>query len=83
MEYMSPALLTAWSASKDAMHRSVSEHELWACALAVDREHGCAAPQFVAERVGALALAADWEGVEVCKKIAMLLDQLYRTGTAN
>jgi hypothetical protein len=65
------------------MHRSVSEHELWACALAVDRDHGCAAPQFVAERVGALALAADWEGVEVWKKIATCLDQLQGTGTTN
>lgn len=35
-----------------------SEAHIWACALTVERQHGERAPVFVAERIGALALAA-------------------------
>jgi len=55
------------------------ERELWACALLVEREHGERAPLWIAERLGALALAGDAAGVERWKAIAAKLDAL-RTG---
>lgn len=36
----------------------------WAEALSLEKLHGDAAPHFVAERIGALALAGDAAGVE-------------------
>jgi len=53
-----------------------SDQERWAEALAVERQHGEDAPRFVAERVGALELAGDMEGIERWKEIATRLDQL-------
>lgn len=50
--------------------------ERMAEALAVERMHGDRAPVFVAERIGALALAGDMEGVERWRQIAAQLDQL-------
>ncbi len=52
------------------------ERELWACALHVEREHGEAANDFVAERVKKLASAGDMLGVERWLAIADKLDQL-------
>lgn len=52
------------------------ERELWACALLVEREHGAEAVAFIAERVGALALAGDAAGVERWRAIAAKLDAL-------
>ncbi|KTE15581.1 DUF6961 family protein [Sphingopyxis sp. H115] len=52
------------------------ERHLWACALAVEKQHGAGAPRFVAERIGALALAGDREGVERWQAIAACLAQL-------
>lgn len=49
---------------------------IWACALAVEKQHGDHAPLFVAERIGALALAGDAEGVAKWKAIAIRLDSL-------
>jgi len=56
------------------------EKELWACALLVEREHGERAPLWIAERIGALALAGDAAGVERWKAIAACLDSLRRGG---
>lgn len=50
------------------------EQHIWACALAVEREHGTHAPLFVAERIGALALAGDAAGVQMWQAIAARLD---------
>ena len=50
--------------------------ERWAEALAVERQHGEDVPRFIAERIGALALAGDMEGVERWREIATRLDQL-------
>lgn len=47
-------------------------------ALQVERMHGDAAPRFVAERIGALALAGDEAGVARWKAIAFELDALTR-----
>lgn len=52
------------------------EQQLWACALAIERQHGVRAPVFVAERIGALALAGDAAGVARWKAIAARIDQL-------
>lgn len=52
------------------------EQHIWACALAVEKQHGKGAPLFVAERIGALALADDGEGVAMWKAIAVRLDPL-------
>ena len=54
----------------------IDDRELWACALAVERRYGDAAPTHVAERIGALVLAEDPDGVAVWKAIAARLDQL-------
>src|SRR3546814_4758242 len=52
------------------------EQERWAEALAVHRRHGESAPLFVAERIGALALAGDVAGIRRWREIAARLDQL-------
>jgi len=52
----------------------------WAEALSLEKLHGEAAPRFVADRIGALALAGDTAGVERLRQIADRLDALiYRT----
>ena len=40
------------------------DQERWAEALAVERMHGDDSPRFIAERIGELAIAGDWKGVE-------------------
>ena len=50
------------------------DEERLAEALAVQRMHGESAPVFVAERIGALALAGDAAGVERWRQIATKLD---------
>ena len=64
----------------------LSDHELWACANHVLESHGDHAPLFVAERIGALALTGDSDGIATWKAIASRLDQLMTrtsTGPAN
>jgi len=52
------------------------ERHIWACALAVEKQHGSEAPLFIAERIGALALQGDAEGVAMWTAIAGRLDAL-------
>ena len=52
------------------------DRELWGCALQVLRQHGDAAPKFIAERVSALASAGDELGVSTWLAIATRMDQL-------
>lgn len=54
-----------------------SERELWACALAVEKQHGEQAGVWIAERIGTLALAGDGEGVARWKAIAEKLSLLW------
>lgn len=54
----------------------MTPQHVWACALAVERQHGPRAALFVAERIGALALQRDTAGVEMWKAIAARLDDL-------
>lgn len=53
-----------------------SEHERWAEALQVERQHGDEAPVFVATRIGVLAAVGDEAGVQRWREIAARLDQL-------
>lgn len=52
------------------------QHERWAEALAVKRRYGGETAAFVAERIGALALADDDAGVIRWREIAACLEQL-------
>ncbi|AYJ86911.1 hypothetical protein D3Y57_14385 [Sphingomonas paeninsulae] len=54
----------------------LSDWELWACAVAMERQHGAKADEAVAQRVTELALAGDYDGVTNWKIIASRLDQL-------
>ena len=54
------------------------DEERWAEALAIERIHGDRALVWVAERIGALALASDDAGVQRFKEIAARLDQITR-----
>jgi len=55
------------------------EQHIWACALAVEKQHGSQAAIFIAERIGALALQGDAPGVQMWKAIAARLDALSRS----
>lgn len=48
----------------------------WAEALAIERLHGDDAPRWVAERIGALALAGDTDGVKRFREIARRMERL-------
>lgn len=48
----------------------------WAEALAIERLHGDDAPRWVAERIGALALAGDTDGMERFREIARRMERL-------
>lgn len=48
----------------------------WAEALAIERLHGDEAPRWVAERIGALALAGDTDGVERVREIARRMERI-------
>lgn len=48
----------------------------WAEALAIERLHGDDAPRWVAERIGALALAGDADGVARFQEIARRMERL-------
>ena len=52
------------------------DEEYWAIALHLERKHGELAPAFVAERIGALAIADDVAGIETWKRIARKLEAL-------
>ena len=52
------------------------DQERWAEALAIERLHGDRAPVWIAERIGALALAGDAAGVERFRQIAEQLGEL-------
>jgi hypothetical protein len=54
----------------------VSEHELWACANFVTKTDRDRAPLFAAERIRALALDGDADGVAVWQSIAAKIEAL-------
>lgn len=55
-----------------------TDRERWAEALAIEKWKGEGAPLYVAERIGALALAGDEAGVARFKEIAAVMDRLRR-----
>lgn len=59
----------------------LTERELWAAANMVLRQHGALAPRFVAERIGALALAGDAPGIAAWRAIAARIEQLSGAAT--
>lgn len=56
------------------------DRHLWACALAVEKQHGDKADEHVAERVRSLALAGDKAGIDRWVAIAACLDKLRDGG---
>jgi len=68
--------LAAIADSRYSLPVAADDRELWACALQVERQHGTDAPRFVAERIGALAVVGDEEGIATWKMIAERLDRL-------
>jgi hypothetical protein len=57
----------------------VSDRDLWALTLKVERDHGDHgddAPQYIAERIGAAAAQGDQTGIDLWKAVATRLDQL-------
>ena len=52
------------------------DREIWACALQVLETHDRDAERFVAERLGACALAGDQAGLAVWKRIARRIDEI-------
>lgn len=52
------------------------DEERWAEALAIEQLHDDRALVWIAERIGALALAGDVEGVERFRQIAKRLNEL-------
>jgi hypothetical protein len=48
----------------------MTDWELWACAHQVLSTHGERAPAFIAERIGAMVLANNLDGMRVWKEIA-------------
>lgn len=55
------------------------DEELWACALAIERQHGLRAAAHVAARIGALTLEGDVAGIRRWRDIAARLDELRGT----
>lgn len=54
----------------------LSEWELWSCANQVLKIHGDKSPVYIAEQIGALAIAGDHERIETWKAIARRLTEL-------
>lgn len=54
----------------------IPDQERWAEALAVQRVYGDKAAAHVAERIGALAVSGDQDGIDRWIEIARRLDQL-------
>lgn len=52
------------------------DQERWAEATTIVRQRGEGAPVWVAERIGALALAGDMAGVERFREIASRMEQM-------
>lgn len=55
---------------------ALPDWELWACALAIERQYGDDAPRHIADRITTLALAGDEAGVAAWKAIAARYDRL-------
>ena len=54
----------------------LTDWERWAVAVTVIRQHGEGVEHFVAERIGALALAGDQEGAAAWRQVAQRVARL-------
>lgn len=72
-----------WADMISHISSSARERERWAEALAIERTHGEQAPMWIAERIGALALAGDTAGVRRFQEIAAMLDRLRHPEVGN
>ena len=62
----------------------MTDRELWACAHQVLSTHGERAPAFIAERIGAMVLTDNLDGMRVWKEIARrAADLMMPNGSAN
>lgn len=59
------------------------DHELWAVALWVEKNHGENGPAYLAKQVERLANEGDEAGVDTWKTIAQRFDQLQYQDTTN
>lgn len=55
-----------------------NDHIALGAAMMLLRRHGNQAPVKVAERIGELAVEADWDGLAFWKLIASKMDQILR-----
>ncbi len=60
-----------------------SEHELWAIALKVERDHGDSGPGHIAQTIGAAAIAGEWDRVSMWKAVASRFDRLRERPHSN
>ncbi len=58
-----------------------SDHELWAIALKVEKDHGSEGPRHIAECIGGAAIAGEWDAVAMWKAVAAKYD-LLRQGVS-
>lgn len=56
----------------------ISERELWAAALWVEKHHGANGPKHIADQVGRLAKAGDSDGVAMSRQVADRYDRLIK-----
>ncbi len=58
-----------------------TDHELWAIALTVEKDHGSEGPRHIAERIGGAAIAGEWDAVALWRAVAAKYD-LLRQGVS-
>lgn len=58
------------------MSRMTPEHQIWAVALWVEKNHGDHGSVYIAEQIGRLALAGDEAGTAAWKKVAARYSEL-------
>ena len=58
------------------MPRMTPEHQIWAVALWVEKNHGDHGSAYIAAQIGRLALAGDEAGVTTWKKVAARYSEL-------
>lgn len=59
-----------------------TDHELWALALMVERDHGAGAARYIARMVVTAASINDQAGIDLWKAIAAKHDQLQSSSSS-
>lgn len=68
--------------SGESVFHNLPDWEIWACAQTIQANYGQCGPIYIAERIGALALAGDDAGVATWKRIAEAYDALLGAGAS-